>query len=569
METEKVFYPKILSALRGYDLAHFGKDLVAGIIVAVIAIPLSIAFGIGSGVSPAQGLLTAIVAGFLISALGGSRVQIGGPTGAFVVIVYGIVEKFGVSGLIIATLMAGVILILMGVFKLGNVIKFIPQPIIVGFTAGIAVVIFSGEIKDALGLAVTKVPADFVDKMATLFGALGTTNWWALGICLTTLAAIMLMKRFTPKLPGAFIVLVGMTLAATLIQAPVTTIGTLFGTVSLGITPISFEGMNWKSITQLIGPAFSIAFLGSIESLLSAVVADGMIGGKHRSNTELIAQGIANIGSALVGGIPATGAIARTAANVRSGGRTPVAGMTHAIVLLVIMVFFARWASYIPMAVLAAILINVAVNMGEWHEFRLTARTSRSDAIALVATFLITIFVDLVFAIGAGLVLSAFFFIRQISQTSTAEHTDSRAMEDVDSFYSRPDSLSHYTIPAGCRAIELNGAFFFGAATKFEESIRTMLRGCKVIIIRFTGLDMIDTTGIQVLKRITGDAQKQGIRIIFTEIPDAITDKLHRSGLLEMVGRKNLLPTMIDAITAASVSGKKAAATDPRAAPGS
>jgi len=413
-----VFVPKIVTALKNYDREQFLGDLVAGVIVGVVALPLAIAFAIASGVTPDRGLWTAVIAGFLISALGGSRVQIGGPTGAFVVIVYGIVQKHGIDGLAIATIMAGVILVVMGFAKLGAMIKFIPHPVITGFTSGIAVIIFSGGIKDLLGLHMGEVPPGFFEKWITYAQTASGFTPAAVGVSALSLAVIVLWPKVTRRVPGTFIALIITTAVVSIMNLPVETIGSRFGATSGSIPPIQLPSVSFAQISALVGPAFTIAVLAAIESLLSAVVADGMIGGRHRSNMELIGQGVANIVTPLFGGIPATGAIARTVTNVKNGGRTPVAGIVHALTLLIITLFGARWAGLIPMATLAAILVVVSVQMSQWRTFRAELRSPKSDVVVLLTTFALTVIVDLTVAISVGMVLAAFLFIRRMAEVT-------------------------------------------------------------------------------------------------------------------------------------------------------
>ncbi|HEX3867503.1 MAG TPA: SulP family inorganic anion transporter, partial [Gemmatimonadaceae bacterium] len=410
--------PKLISTLHGYDRSQLGRDVAAGVIVGIVALPLAIAFAIASGVTPDRGLWTAIVAGFVISALGGSRVQIGGPTGAFVVIVYGIVQKYGIDGLTVATLMAGVLLVIMGLAKLGTVIKFIPHPVITGFTSGIAVIIFSSQVKDLLGLKMGAVPAEFMPKWAAFVHNATAFTPAAVMVAATSLAIIVVWPKITPRIPGPFVALIAATVAVRALHIPVETIGTRFGALNAALPHPQLPHLSVTQITALVGPAFTIAMLAAIESLLSAVVADGMIGGRHRSNMELIAQGAANIASPLFGGIPATGAIARTATNVKNGGRTPVAGMTHAVTLLAITLFFGRYAGLIPLATLAAILVVVSYHMSEWRTFRGELRAPKSDVAVLLTTFSLTVLVDLTVAISVGMVLAAFLFIRRMASVT-------------------------------------------------------------------------------------------------------------------------------------------------------
>ncbi|MEP6846989.1 MAG: SulP family inorganic anion transporter, partial [Panacibacter sp.] len=409
-----MFKPKLFDTLRNYSSKQFSKDLVAGLIVGIVALPLAIAFAIASGVSPEKGLFTAVIAGFIVSALGGSKVQIGGPTGAFIVIVYGIVQQYGVNGLIIATFIAGVLLIIMGLARLGTVIKFIPHPLIVGFTSGIALIIFSSQIKDFFGLQMGVVPADFLYKWESYFTHLESVNVYAAAMAAATVVIIFLWPRVTHKLPGSLIAILITTAAVEILHLPVETIGSRFGAIPSSLPKPVIPDLDFDTIKNLIRPAFTIALLGGIESLLSAVVSDGMIGGNHRSNMELVAQGTANIFSSLFGGIPATGAIARTVTNVKNGGRTPVAGITHAFTLLLIMLFVGKWAALIPMATLAGILVVVAYNMSEWENFISVLKGSRSDIAVLLTTFLLTVLIDLTVAIEVGMVLAAFLFMRKM-----------------------------------------------------------------------------------------------------------------------------------------------------------
>ena len=467
-----MFRPKLLSTLKGYTRQQFFADLIAGLIVGIVALPLAIAFAIASGVSPEKGIFTAIVAGFIISALGGSRVQIGGPTGAFIVIVYGIVQKFGVDGLIIATFIAGVMLILMGLVRLGSVIKFIPHPLIVGFTSGIALIIFSSQMKDLFGFSMGKVPAEFIGKWSAYFASADTVNIYSVLIASFTVILVFGLRKVTSKVPGSIIAIILSTLAVYYFKLPVNTIGTQFGDIPSSLPAPVIPHIDLKAIKELIQPAFTIALLGGIESLLSAVVADGMIGGNHRSNTELIAQGTANIFSSVFGGIPATGAIARTATNIKNGGRTPVAGMTHAVTLLLILLFFGKLASLIPMACLAGILITVAYNMSEWKSFMALLKGPKEDVLVLLSTFFLTVLVDLTVAIEIGMVLAAFLFMRKMMVASKVNISSMSGEEDPDD----PKAISRYKVPGGVEVFEITGPFFFGAAYKFRESMRLIVR---------------------------------------------------------------------------------------------
>ncbi len=489
-----MFRPKLFDTLKNYSTAAFGKDLMAGIIVGIVALPLAIAFAIASGVSPEKGLYTAVIAGFIIAALGGSRVQIGGPTGAFIVIVYGIVQQYGENGLIIATFMAGIMLMMMGFARLGTVIQYIPYPLplIVGFTSGIAVLIFSSQIKDFLGLQMGAVPADFIDKWKSFGLHLYSANWYAFLVASTTVVIIIFWPRITRKVPGSLIAILTTTAAAYMLNLPVETIGSRFGPIPSSLPAPAIPSLDLATIKNMIQPAFTIALLGGIESLLSAVVADGMMGGRHRSNMELVAQGVANIGSSLFGGIPATGAIARTATNIKNGGRTPVAGLVHAITLLLIMLLAGKWAGLIPMPTLAGILVVVAYNMSEWHSFRAVLKGARSDVSVLLIVFLLTVLVDLTVAIEIGIVLAAFLFMRQMIQATGVNALPDKEEVGNENFGGTP-------IPPGVEVFEITGPLFFGAAWKFKDAMRLIEKPPKVLIIRMSQVPVIDATGIKVI----------------------------------------------------------------------
>lgn len=538
-----MFKPKIIDTLKGYTRAQFYKDLVSGIIVGIVALPLSIAFAIASGVSPEKGLITAIVAGFLISALGGSRVQIGGPTGAFIVIVYGIVQQFGVDGLIVATFMAGILLIIMGIAKLGSVIKFIPYPLIVGFTTGIAVIIFSSEIKDFFGLHMGTVPANFVDKWIAYSSHVSSLNIYALLMGIGSILIILFWPKVSHKIPGSLIAILITTLAVHFFNLPVETIGSRFGVISSSLPQPHIPNISWAIVQQLIRPAFTIALLAAIESLLSAVVADGMIGGNHRSNTELIGMGIANIFSGIFGGIPATGAIARTATNVKNGGRTPVAGIVHAITLLIIMLFIGKWAAYIPMATLAGILVIVAWNMSELPSFVFILKGSRSDAMVLVSTFLLTVFVDLTVAIELGMILAAFLFMRQMMKLSSVQELTHSVREGAG------DGLMEYDLPKGTSIFEINGPLFFGAAYKFKDAMHHIGESAKVLIINMKNVPVIDATGIRILAEVNKEIAKNGAKLVLAEINnEQVMLELKKSRLVFRIGKANIADTMEQAI---------------------
>ncbi len=539
-----MFRPKIIDTLKNYDRAQFYKDAVAGIIVGIVALPLAIAFAIASGVSPEKGLFTAIIAGFVISALGGSRVQIGGPTGAFIVIVYGIVQQFGVNGLIIATFIAGILLIIMGIAKLGNVIKFIPHPLIVGFTSGIAIIIFSSQIKDFLGLHMSSLPADFIEKWAAYSHSFASTNIYSLVVGLSTLLIIILWPKVTHKIPGSLVAIIVTTFVVQIFKLPVETIGSRFGAIPSALPNPAIPNINFQTIRQLIRPAFTIALLGSIESLLSAVVADGMIGGNHRSNTELIGQGIANICSAAFGGIPATGAIARTATNIKNGGRTPVAGIIHAITLLIILLFVGKWAALIPMCTLAGILIIVAYNMSEWENFAFILKGSKSDAAVLIATFLLTVLVDLTVAIEIGMILAAFLFMRQMMKLSSVEILTSSSENAPERMF------KEYALPKGVEVFEINGPLFFGAAYKFKDAMKIIEKPARVLIIRMQNVPIIDATGIRVLKEVSIDNKRNGTKLILAEVnSDSVINELKKTRLLFQIGKANVTSTMEEAIS--------------------
>ena len=524
--------PKLLTTLKGYTRAQALADLTAGVIVGIVALPLAIAFAIASGVTPDRGLWTAIIAGFLISVFGGSRVQIGGPTGAFVVIVYGIVQRYGIDGLLVATLMAGVILIALGVARLGSAIKFIPLPLITGFTSGIAVIIFSSQIKDFFGLRMGAVPPEFVAKWQAYAGNFTSINTSALLIAMVALAIIMLWPHVSRRVPGPFIALIATTLLVQWLHLSVPTIGSRFGAISATFPAFNLPHLAWSQVQALIAPACTIALLGAIESLLSAVVADGMIGSRHRSNVELVAQGIANVVTPLFGGIPATGAIARTATNVKNGGRTPVAGIVHALTLLLITLFAGRWAALIPMATLAAILVVVAYHMSEWRTFRSELRSPKSDVAVLLLTFTLTVLVDLTVAIGAGMVLAAFLFVRRM-----ADATSVRAVTDD---ANRIGDAERRSIPTGVEVYEINGPFFFGAAEKFKDTLALVSGKPKVLLIRMQGVSVIDATGIHTLRDVVRRSRSDGTLVLLSDVKQQ-----PRAALLKSDSRNGIEPTLI------------------------
>ncbi|MEO6730089.1 MAG: SulP family inorganic anion transporter [Ferruginibacter sp.] len=547
-----MFRPKIFDTFKNYSRQQFGKDLLAGLIVGIVALPLAIAFAIASGVSPEKGLFTAVIAGFIISALGGSKVQIGGPTGAFIVIVYGIVQVYGIDGLIIATFMAGIMLIIMGFARLGSIIKFIPHPLIVGFTSGIALIIFSSQMKDFFGLQMGTVPADFIEKWQAYFLSFNTISITATLIGLATVIIILAWPHVTHKIPGSLIAILITTAAVQFFHLPVETIGSRFGSIHSSFPVPSLPHFDFETIKRLIQPAFTIALLCGIESLLSAVVADSMIGGSHRSNMELVAQGTANIFSALFGGIPATGAIARTATNVKNGGRTPVAGIVHAIVLLMIILFVGKWAALIPMATLAGILIVVAYNMSEWHSFLSVAKGPRSDVAVLLITFLLTVIVDLTVAIEIGMVLAAFLFMRNMTKSSNVNILTKELNRGEQEDENEP--ISKYLIPAGVEVFEINGPLFFGAAYKFKEAMKFIEKTPEILIVRMRRVPIIDATGIRMLADLHKESKNRKTKLILSEIESVqVMQELKKARLLFAIGKGNVLATFEQALKRSGV----------------
>lgn len=543
------FHPKLLTTLKDYNRQQLARDIGAGIIVAIIALPLSIALAIASGVSPEQGLYTAIIAGFLISLLGGSRVQIGGPTGAFMIIIYGIVMEFGIAGLTIATLMAGVMIFLLGFFKLGSMVKFIPYPITTGFTSGIALTIFTSQVKDFLGMETPPLPAEFIEKWLVYAEHFATVHWPTVAIGILALAILVLWPKVSRKIPAAFVALLATSLLVALAGLDVPTIGSRFGELSSSLPAFRIPDVDSSMIRPLIAPAVTIALLGSIESLLSAVVADGMIGGKHRSNTELMAQGIANIASAFFGGIPATGAIARTAANVKNGGRTPVAGIVHAIVLLLILVLFMPLAKMIPLTALAAILIVVAYNMSEWRRFKDLLRSSKGDVSVLLITFFLTVLVDLVVAIEVGMVLAAFVFMKRMADAATFGEIDMDAAEeqfDGDSGEIGQDLLieAHKEI----QVYEINGPFFFGAAESFIEQFKSIDSRSKAVIIRMRHVPMIDATAMNALRSVVKRCHERHVSLYISGLKPELAAKLEKAGLMSEIGPDRFFADVDEAI---------------------
>lgn len=544
--SEKKLEPKLITVLReGYTFSHFSKDLTAGVIVGIVALPLAIAFAIASGVKPEQGLYTAIIAGFLISALSGSRVQIGGPTGAFIVIVYGIVQQYGYDGLATATLISGILLIAMGFARLGAVIKFIPYPVTVGFTTGIALIIFAGQIRDFLGLDIATVPSEFIEKWVAYAHHFDSFNPAALGLGVLTIVTVQLFPRVTRLVPGSLVAILVTTALVSLFNLPVETIGSRFGEVPTSLPKPQLPNICFELIGQMFSPALSIALLAGIESLLSAVVADGMTGRRHRSDMELIAQGVANIFSPIFGGIPATGAIARTATNIKNGGITPISGIIHAITLLLIMLFFGKWAALIPMPTLAGILIVVSYNMSEWHLFVKLFRSPRSDVLVLLATFLLTVLLDLTVAIQVGVVLAALLFMRRMSEVTKVGYV-TRQMNDEDAAEEPMEDQAG--IPDGVEIFEVNGPFFFGAAERFKSALGVVHQKPQVLILRMRHVLSIDATGIKALDEVIAKTQREGTHLILSGVHTQPLFALEKIGLVDQIGRENLCENLDNSI---------------------
>ncbi|MEK6768104.1 MAG: sulfate permease [Gemmatimonadota bacterium] len=543
--------PKLFTTLKTYDRSQFVADLTAGVIVGIVALPLAIAFAIASGVTPERGIFTAIVAGFLISALGGSRVQIGGPTGAFVVIVYGIVQRYGVEGLTVATIMAGVILMALGFARFGGAIKFVPFPVTIGFTSGIALIILLSQVRDFFGLTMESVPADFLDKLHAFAANRESVNPYAIAVAAGCLAVLRLWPHVSRRIPGPFVALITATLVVRILDLPVETIGSRFGEIHATLSAPAIPEVTWSTLRALIAPAFAIAMLGAIESLLSAVVADGMIGGRHRSNMELVAQGAANIVAPLFGGLPATGAIARTATNVKNGGRTPVAGIIHAITLLLISLFFGRWAGLIPMAALAAIMVVVAYHMSEWRTFLSELRAPKSDVVVLVTTFLLTVVVDLTVAIEVGMVLAAFLFMRRMAEVTNVSAVTRELEEEGDDYDTDPNAVRRRQVPAGVEVYEVNGPFFFGAASAFRDTLHDIARRPKVLIIRMRNVPAMDSTGLHALKDVVRRSRAEGTLVLIADIHAQPLIALGRSHLLDEIGDESLFGNIDDALNRA------------------
>mgnify|MGYP000697834582 CR=1 FL=1 len=556
MSSKFEFKPKLLSVLKNYSKADFSTDLMAGIIVGIVALPLAIAFGIASGVSPEKGIITAIVAGFIISFLGGSKVQIGGPTGAFIVIIYGIIQEYGIEGLMVATLLAGVLLVLLGAFKLGTVIKFIPYPIIVGFTSGIAVTIFTTQIADIFGLDFQgeKVPGDFIGKWLIYFRHFDSVNWWNATVSIISVFIIAITPKFSKKIPGSLIAIVVVTAAVYCIKtyAGITSIDTIGDRFSIQaqLPEANVPSLDWEAIKNLFPVAVTIAVLGAIESLLSATVADGVIGDRHDSNTELIAQGIANIISPIFGGIPATGAIARTMTNINNGGRTPVSGIVHAVVLLLILLFLMPLAQYIPMACLAGVLVIVSYNMSGWRTFMALLRNPKSDVVVLLITFFLTVIFDLTIAIEVGLLIACVLFMKRVMETTEIsvirDEIDPNQESDLEVHE------EHITLPKGIEVYEINGPYFFGIATKFEEIMSQLGDRPKIRIIRMRKVPFIDSTGIHNLANLCEMSQKENIHIILSGVNPKVHQVLEKSGFYELLGEDNICSNINEAVAKAT-----------------
>ena len=538
------FRPRLLHCLRKYNRKTFIADVMAGIIVGIVALPLAIAFGIASGVTPEKGIITAIVAGFVISALGGSKVQIGGPTGAFIIIIYGIIQQYGLEGLTIATIMAGVFLILFGLLHLGTIIKYIPYPIVVGFTSGIAVTIFTTQVKDLFGLSISNLPSDFIEKWQCYAANFSTADLWSSIVGIASVAVIMLMPKINKKIPGSLVAIIIMTVLALLLKqyAGVTTIETIGDrfSISNSLPQADMPHITWETIKSLVSPALTIAILGAIESLLSAAVADGVIGDHHNSNTELVAQGVANLASPIFGGIPATGAIARTMTNINNGGRTPIAGIVHSVVLLLIFLFLMPLAKYIPMACLAGVLVVVSYGMSGWRSFLALMNNPKSDVTVLLITFFLTIIFDLTVAIEVGLIIACLLFMRRMSETTDVKVISDEINPDEEYSSLELGNLEHLTIPKGVEVYEINGPYFFGAGNRFEELMATFGDRPKVRVIRMRKVPFVDSTGIHNLTNLCLMSKKEGIQIVLSGVTQKVDAQLTKAGFQDIVGTENI-----------------------------
>lgn len=548
------FHPKSLTCLRGYNKTTFMSDLMAGVIVGIVALPLAIAFAIASGVSPEKGIITAVIAGFIVSALGGSKVQIGGPTGAFIVIVYGVIQQYGISGLTVATIIAGVLLVLLGVFKLGTVIKFIPYPVVVGFTSGIAVTIFTTQMTDVFGLSFggETVPGDFIGKWMLYFKHFNTVNWWNFIVSVTSIIIIAVTPKISKKIPGSLVAIILVTIGVWCLKSffgidSIDTIGDRFS-INSQLPKAEMPALDWEAIKNLFPVAVTIAALGAIESLLSATVADGMISDHHNSNTELIALGVANMVTPIFGGIPATGAIARTMTNINNGGRTPVAGMIHAVVLLLILLFLMPLARFIPMACLAGVLVVVSYNMSGWRSFTALLKNPKSDVIVLLITFFLTMIFDLTVAIAVGLLLACLLFIKRIMETTEITAIKEEIHVEDEAGIMHDESI---TIPAGVEVYEINGPYFFGVATQFEELMSEFRDKSKVRVIRMRKVPFIDSTGIHNLSNFCEMSFKNKIVVVLSGVNPQVHSALHKAGFYDLVGEKNICPNINVALSRA------------------
>lgn len=538
--------PKLISVFReGYSIALFRNDLLGGLTVGIVALPLAIALAIASGVKPEQGLYTAIFAGLVIAVLGGTRTGISGPTGAFIVIVYGIVERYGYDGLVVATLIAGLLLIIMGLARMGAFLKFVPYPVVVGFTSAIALIIFSSQVSDFLGLKLEKVPADFVEKWIAYAEHIKTVDPYSLAVGAASLLIIVLWPSVTRKIPGQLVAILCVTFIVQFFSLPVETIATRFGGVPDSLTVPQIPNITFQLVQEMFMPAVTIAILAGLESLLSAVVADGMTGTRHRSNMELIAQGCGNIVSVIFGGMPATGALARTATNIKSGGKTPVSAIIHCVFLLLVLLFVGKWAAMIPMATLAAVLIVVAYNMSEWREFRQLLKSPRGDVAVLLVTFFLTVFIELTVAIQVGILLAAFLSLQRMS-TETSASLITENLKDDEEFRGR--DMSAIKIPKGVEVFEIYGSLFFGAVRQFKESIRVVAIKPKVLILRMRQVPSIDASGIHMLEELASDARESGQLLIFSAVVPSVFKVMYQSGFVEEAGRQNFAEDIFAAL---------------------
>lgn len=555
-----MYKPKLISCLKHYDKKTLSADIMAGIIVGIVALPLAIAFGIASGVSPEKGIITAIVAGLLVSVFGGSKVQIGGPTGAFIIIIYGIIEQYGMSGLTIATFMAGAFLVLFGLLRLGTIIQYIPYPIVVGFTSGIAITIFSTQVKDFFGMQIEKVPSDFVEKWICYANNVSTIDLWSLFIGMLSLVTIIVLPRISKKIPGSLIAIILTTVVALVLRnylgiTSIETIGDRFS-ISSDMPGADVPELSWLTMKGLVQPALTIALLGAIESLLSATVADGVIGDRHNSNNELIGQGIANIVTPIFGGIPATGAIARTMTNINNGGRTPVAGIIHAVVLLLIFLFLMPLAKYIPMACLAGILVMVSYNMCGIPSFLGILRNPKSDITVLLVTFFLTIIFDLTIAIEVGIVIACLLFMRRMAETSDVQQVRDIDVEEESDLQSQHDE--HLIVPQDIEVYEINGPFFFGAGNKAEELMTRFREKPSVRIIRMRKVPFIDSTGVHNLSNICIASKQQGIDVVLSGVNPKVHAVLDKAKLYDIIGEDHICPHIDIALKKAKeLSGNK------------